>query len=185
MAAWNCVCVRACVRSHITGQVPGSFSRLDAQVIQTDLAGLGLVLFPILLIFNLLQQISKKQIQFWAPKDAKTAPVNPKSESVDLHHCTKQHWLWHCGSGADPARACTGVWSFRSRLCSSATGKKKDTLRPAYRVRLADESGVCVAYVADEPSVLLGQQDVRGVGHRAVLDLVNVLPVVFLIIKKE
>lgn len=42
-----------------------------------------------------------------------------------------------------------------------------------------------MAYVADKPSVLFGQQDVGGVGHRAVLDLVNVLPVVFLIIKEE
>lgn len=58
-------------------------------------------------------------------------------------------------------------------------------LHHTYMTQSADESGVRVAHVADEPSVLLGQQDVGGVGHWAVLHLVNVLPVVFLIIKIE
>lgn len=58
-------------------------------------------------------------------------------------------------------------------------------LHRAYTTQSADKSGVCVAHIADEPSVLLGQQDVGGVSHRSVLDLVNVLPVVFLVVKKN
>lgn len=62
--------------AHIAGQVPGSFSRSDAQVVQTDLTGLGLVLFPLLLIFDLMRQITAKtKLNFDHTKTPKRLPV--------------------------------------------------------------------------------------------------------------
>lgn len=65
---------------------------------------------------------------------------------VDLHHCTRQHWLWHFGFGAGPWIACTDVWSFHSLLCNSAK-RHIQTLQSARLLiqRAAEEVGVIIA----------------------------------------
>lgn len=39
---------------------------------------------------------------------------------VNLHHCTRQRWLWPFWFGAGLGRVCTDVSSFRSLLCNFA-----------------------------------------------------------------
>lgn len=54
------------VFAYITGEVPGSFGCFDTQVIQASFTGLRLVFFPLLLIFNLQQQIQTKTEHLWS-----------------------------------------------------------------------------------------------------------------------
>lgn len=48
---------------------------------------------------------------------------------VDLHHCTRRHWLWPFWFGAGPEIVCTDVWSFHSPLCNLAKRHINNTFK--------------------------------------------------------